>query len=102
MKFVLYLCSVLWNKCSGVVKVAKADLKSADPKGRAGSSPAPSTKNCDNGVRSVSWAELGRTPCVVRVHKSQQTQGVINLELSGSKLTIGYDVQGILTLVTPS
>jgi len=30
-----------------------------------------------------------------------QTQGVINLELSGSKLTIGYDVQGILTLVVP-
>jgi hypothetical protein len=26
-----------------------------------------------------------------------QTQGVINLELSGSKLTIGYDVQGILS-----
>ena len=25
-----------------------------------------------------------------------QTQGVINLELSGSKLTIGYDVMGIL------
>ena len=49
---------------------------------------------CDAGAASVSWAELGRSPWEVRVLWSQQILGVINLRLTGSKLSFGCSVEG--------